>query len=440
MNKRVEVQKRKSRKSRRSKKNLLNNFKRINLLVMIFAITIIFSFPTASEGEVINTTKSDSPEKIQSSEENQALETSNEKANIEKNSGDKESYKPIAYLTVDDGPTKGTHQLLDLLAEYDIKATFFMLEPNMKKYSDTLTRMEEEGHALGMHGVSHNKKIIYRSKESVVNEMSQGRDYIKKKTTTDPYLIRVPYGSHPHMSASYKQAVKEAGFQMWDWNVDSNDWRYKNNVFVDKTIGQIQNLQKKNIDPVILIHDLPTTVNNLRPLLKYLSEGFEMRTLSNIQEAVVFGTSSASNIAKIIIPTFDITINDVIINNQESKYPFVIHKNVTYLPLTWNYTQALGIKISPGDANKIDFSKAQTNSSKLNKDLGVNNVLGKSYSAQLARQKISVNGKKINNNMEEYPFLMYRDIIYLPLTWKNATEEFDLKINWSKEEGLKLNK
>ncbi|WP_054949666.1 polysaccharide deacetylase family protein [Numidum massiliense] len=197
--------------------------------------------------------------------------------------------KKVAYLTFDDGPTPQSHEILDILKEFDAHATFFMLEPAMKEYPKAVKRMVEEGHAVGMHGVTHDQRAFYASVASVVGEMSAGRETIKKLTGVDTGLIRVPYGSYPHMTPVYKQAVASHGFTMWDWNVDSNDWRFRDGRFLETTIAQVNELEKKGETPVILLHDRAETVPHLRELLSFLKEkGYELEALDATVAPVQF--------------------------------------------------------------------------------------------------------------------------------------------------------
>lgn len=187
--------------------------------------------------------------------------------------------KKIAYLTFDDGPSALTNGLLDVLLEYNAKATFFMLEPRMKQFPDVLKRMLNEGHALGSHSVTHDKKIFYQSKDQVVYEMNLCRDAMKKITGEDSVLIRVPYGSSPHMNAEYKQYVVDNGLVMWDWNVDSRDWAFKNEDYIQYTINQLIALDRKNEVPVILLHDRSQTIKYLPKLLDYLVQNYELKAI-----------------------------------------------------------------------------------------------------------------------------------------------------------------
>jgi peptidoglycan/xylan/chitin deacetylase (PgdA/CDA1 family) len=176
------------------------------------------------------------------------------------------------YLTFDDGPHKVSDQILTMLGEFDAKATFFMLDGNIKSFPEAVKRMAENGHSLGAHGVTHDKKKIYQSPQSVIDEMNQTLNTIKEITGIDASLIRTPYGSAPHMTEPYKKAVSDMGYQMWDWNIDSKDWFFRDNRLVDYTIAQIVEQSKKQEPLVILLHERDETVAQLPELLKYLKE------------------------------------------------------------------------------------------------------------------------------------------------------------------------
>lgn len=203
--------------------------------------------------------------------------------------GTKSLAKKTAYLTFDDGPGPYTNQILDILDKNDVKATFFMLEPNMRKYPKAVKRLVEEGHIPAMHGVTHQVKKFYKSKESVLNEMNAGKNYIKKLTGYDADLIRTPYGSAPYMKKEYMTAVKNAGFMLWDWNVDSLDWKYKDARFVQTVKKQVLSLEKKGESPVILMHDRKETMKHLPEVLKFLKErGYKFQVLDDSLQPIQF--------------------------------------------------------------------------------------------------------------------------------------------------------
>lgn len=195
----------------------------------------------------------------------------------------------VVYLTIDDGPSAHTEALLDILENYGVKASFFMLEPNMTKYPEQVKRMAQAGHAVGMHGVTHSQKKFYASRESVVAEMIQGQATLNALTGVTSHLIRVPYGSSPHMSVDYMQAVADAGLILWDWNVDSLDWKFKGEGYVAHTMKQVERLQENGHNSVILIHDTDATVTYLPKLLNcLLDSGYTLQVITDQIEPVQF--------------------------------------------------------------------------------------------------------------------------------------------------------
>ncbi|MEH7883460.1 polysaccharide deacetylase family protein [Bacillus sp. JJ1609] len=191
------------------------------------------------------------------------------------------------YLTFDDGPHRVSNQILNMLDEYDAKATFFMLDGNMRNFPDAVKRMAQDGHSLGAHGVTHDKTKIYQSPKTVVAEMNQTLNTIKEITGIDTSFIRTPYGSAPYMTDPYKKAVNEQGYQMWDWNIDSKDWYYRDHRLVENTISQISSQSKKQEPIVILLHEREETLAQLPELLKYLKEhNYSFKALDPTMEPI----------------------------------------------------------------------------------------------------------------------------------------------------------
>lgn len=180
--------------------------------------------------------------------------------------------KKIVYLTFDDGPNRAhTPMILDLLKKYDAKATFFMLEPNMKNNPDLVRRVYQEGHAIGLHGVTHDYKKVYRDEWSVTREMVAQNETLDSILGYRSSLVRVPYGSSPMMTAAQYRNLTNSGYLLWDWNIDSGD-SLKQNVPADtiyqNAIATIQNFKT----PVILFHDHTNSVYALERVLVYLRD------------------------------------------------------------------------------------------------------------------------------------------------------------------------
>lgn len=192
------------------------------------------------------------------------------------------------YLTFDDGPGEATKYILQLLDRFNIKATFFMLEPMMRANQEVTKEIVKRGHQVGLHGVTHNKDKFYRSAVSSLQEMLVAQETLKNITGIHTNLVRVPYGSHPLLSQQSARNMEEADLKVWDWNVDSEDWKYPNGKFVQNTIQQIETFDKD--EPIIvLLHDRLTTYNHLEELILYFIEnGFEMDVLQEEMEPVRF--------------------------------------------------------------------------------------------------------------------------------------------------------
>lgn len=133
----------------------------------------------------------------------------------------------VIYLTFDDGPGPYTRQLLEVLAKYDVKATFFVVK---NKYSDILKEIARQGHAIGIHSVCHDYRTIYDSEEAYVEDLLEMQRIIESETGVHTTLVRFPGGSSNTVSKFNKgimtrlsKLLGEMGFQYFDWNVNSGD-------------------------------------------------------------------------------------------------------------------------------------------------------------------------------------------------------------------------
>ncbi|MGN9866211.1 polysaccharide deacetylase family protein [Bacillus swezeyi] len=194
---------------------------------------------------------------------------------------EKKNEKTI-YLTFDDGPSAVSQRLLQILSEHDVKATFFMLEPNMKIHRQAVLKMKQQGHALGLHGVTHDQKQFYKDANSPNLEMKQAQKTLKSITGVKTHLTRTPYGSKPSLTDAQKNILKKNGFTYWDWNIDSLDWKYRSQKFVPEVMNQLNTIEKRQSKQpiVILMHDIPSTVQSLPLLITNLKNmGYSFETL-----------------------------------------------------------------------------------------------------------------------------------------------------------------
>ncbi|MEK5582232.1 polysaccharide deacetylase family protein [Paenibacillus sp. FSL P2-0536] len=188
------------------------------------------------------------------------------------------------YLTFDDGPTATTSTLLDILAKYDAKATFFMIGPNMNQHTTQVKRIANEGHGLALHGMTHRKEKFYASPAAALGEMDNDNAILKKITGQSTTLIRPPYGSKPYFTKTFRDKVLAQGYHLWDWNVDSEDWKYKDasTTIYNSVMNQVHKLQKSQTNPVILMHDQKATLKVLPRILESLKkEGYTFHVISS---------------------------------------------------------------------------------------------------------------------------------------------------------------
>ena len=133
------------------------------------------------------------------------------------------------YLTFDDGPGPYTEDLLDLLAAYDVKATFFVtcLNPD---YEDMVGRAYREGHSIGVHSATHNYYQIYDSEQAFFDDFYAVQAMIYRQTGSYTQIFRFPGGSsntvssfNPGIMSRLAGDMRDMGYQYFDWNVTSGD-------------------------------------------------------------------------------------------------------------------------------------------------------------------------------------------------------------------------
>lgn len=182
-----------------------------------------------------------------------------------------ETPKEVLYLTFDDGPSEYTERLLDLLKAHNMKATFFMLKAEMERYPEIVKRMAEEGHGVGLHGVSHEKDIFYSGSQSPFNEMECANCALEKIVGFRTPLVRTPYGSSPYLSKEQAKVLTEHKYIIWDWNIDSRDWSYRNpqRTYCETTkmVNTCKSQQK-----VILFHDTHKVLETMELFIKWMED------------------------------------------------------------------------------------------------------------------------------------------------------------------------
>ncbi|MFB6365966.1 polysaccharide deacetylase family protein [Paenibacillus elgii] len=124
-------------------------------------------------------------------------------------------------LTFDDGPDpKYTPQVLDILKQYEAKATFFVVGRQVVNYPDVLKRIHDEGHSIGNHSWNH-ANLTKLSSAQIQKEIKSTDEAIEKIIGAFTPMVRAPYGA---ITASTRRSLTSAGRQIVDWTVDTKDW------------------------------------------------------------------------------------------------------------------------------------------------------------------------------------------------------------------------
>lgn len=248
------------------KKNII--VKGLILVGIILTTTILLSYLT----EKLNTPPARiiAEEQIKQMAPKQQSEIIKEEPKIENKPPSKPLGK-VVYLTFDDGPSQLTGQFLDILKEHDVKATFFMQGVNLqnKNLHEDVKRATAEGHYIGAHSMTHNSKRLYMDGQ-FVQEMNETLALIHDITDSNPKLVRAPYGSVPGLNnEQIRNQIAQANMKIWDWTIDSLDWKFKNNPF--QIVENIKNTTIRDVE-VVLMHEKPQTLQVLPEIITFYKE------------------------------------------------------------------------------------------------------------------------------------------------------------------------
>jgi peptidoglycan/xylan/chitin deacetylase (PgdA/CDA1 family) len=181
-------------------------------------------------------------------------------------------------LTFDDGPAIYTSNILDVLAEKNVNATFFMIGENIQNHSDIIQRIYDEGHEIGNHTWDHSdlSKLSYDTQKE---EIEKTNNAIQNITGSIPKIFRPPYGN---FNDDTNSILSSLSMQKYLWNIDTRDWSglSSDEIYTRAT-------QDLFDQAIILMHDgvnnsiqtatsLPKVIDTIR------NRGFELVTLSNL--------------------------------------------------------------------------------------------------------------------------------------------------------------
>lgn len=233
-------------------------------------------FEAVSDGETEQDSK---PEQDSESDQNSSLKTESE---TETEAEAATSYsidpdKPMVALTFDDGPGRGTTAILDLLEQYDVRATFFVLGLCLEQQAqaEKLQRAYDMGCAIGSHTYDHIsfKKL---SAEEIREQLARTNQMLTELIGSPATLIRPPYG---HVTDAAREAA-DAPFI--HWSIDTEDWRSRD---AQSVIEEVQ--EKVQDGDIILMHDIyPSTAEACETLIPWLLEqGYQLVTVPELMDA-----------------------------------------------------------------------------------------------------------------------------------------------------------
>ena len=208
-----------------------------------------------------------------------------------------------ACLTFDDGPSdRVTPRVLDTLKEYNVHATFFIVNYG-ESGKALIRRMIDEGHTVAIHGYSHDYAAIYKSDEAFMQNIYRLRDRLRSDFGYEAAIIRFPGGSSNTVSRQYSvgimsrlaQRVQAEGFTYFDWNVSSGDA-----AGTPASSGQIYNnvtsALRHGRSNVVLMHDAGakgTTADALPDIIRYcLANGYSIQPITPATKPVHHGIAN----------------------------------------------------------------------------------------------------------------------------------------------------
>ena len=197
-----------------------------------------------------------------------------------------------AFLTFDDGPSSNTSQILDILNERGIKATFFVLGSNVEKSPEMVKRMYDEGHFIANHGYSHVYETIYQSPQAVLDEYNKCNQLVRDAIGEQEYnshLFRFPGGLVGGKYADIKNQANDLLLQNdivhVDWNALNGDSETTSPT-IEYEVQRIQETVGDKQSVVILMHDAQAktvTVEALPTIIDYLKgQGYEFKNFYEI--------------------------------------------------------------------------------------------------------------------------------------------------------------
>lgn len=203
--------------------------------------------------------------------------------------------QPTVYLTFDDGPSELTSQVLDILKEEEISATFFVLGKLAERNPELIRRMVEEGHTIGNHTYNHDYEELYEHFAGFWEQLQRTEDILESLIGERPRIVRAPGGTYRNFDPFYFYYLDQAGYQVYDWNIDSGDSRAR-----DVSAKQIIETVKEGPFPHevhVLLHDgagHASSVEALPQIIRFFkNKGYQFQSITPEVKPILFSVGDS---------------------------------------------------------------------------------------------------------------------------------------------------
>ena len=171
--------------------------------------------------------------------------------------------KGYVALTFDDGPSKYSAEIMEVLKAYNAGGTFFFTGINAQKYPESIQYIQSNGYSIGSHSMSH-PKLSAISLYAQKFEIMESIHILNEITGAEITLFRPPYGA---VNKGTKNILEDNEFPMVLWSIDPRDWETRNS---DKIFDYIRNSEVSG--SIILLHDSQSVIDALPSIIEYVHE------------------------------------------------------------------------------------------------------------------------------------------------------------------------
>lgn len=185
-------------------------------------------------------------------------------------------------LTFDDGPSEDTPRLLDVLAHYGVRATFFQCGANAERLPEVARAVATAGHEIGNHGYAHQLYSL-RRRTFIEADVSRAQRAIATVTGVEPRLFRAPFGVRWF---GLREVQRRLGLLGVTWSVIGYDWRDPEDSVIARILGRVSN------GAIVCLHDgrelrerpdIEVTIGAVRSLVpRLLDRGYKLETVSQL--------------------------------------------------------------------------------------------------------------------------------------------------------------